>query len=156
MKSKWQQVKENLFLIKMWCRDGALEKDIADKLGVSISTFEKYKTDHAELRDALKTSKEIADFEVENSLYKKCVGFYVKEGKAFKCKEVYYDEEGNRCERETIETALVDKFIEPDTMAMLAWLNNRKKDKWRRNAGKEVLDEKKFEHDKDIDGKRYW
>lgn len=140
----------------MWCRDGALERDIAKNLDVSVSTFEKYKKEHPELAKALKKGKEIVDYEVENSLYKKCIGHYVKEGKAFKVNEVYYDENGNRCERETIETVEVDKFIPPDTMAIAIWLNNRKPNNWRRNANKENLDEKKFEHDKKIDEKKYW
>jgi hypothetical protein len=133
-----------------------LEKDIAKRLGVSVSTFEQYKLDHPELLEALKSSKEVADYEVENSLYKKCVGTYVKVGKAFKCKEVYFDEEGRRCERETVQTVEVDEFIPPDTMAIVIWLNNRKPKDWRRNAGKEKLDEQKFEHEKDIDKKKYW
>jgi hypothetical protein len=78
-------------------------------------------------------------------------------GKAFKCKEIYYDEEGRRCETEVIRSVEIDEFIPPDTMAIAIWLNNRRPDKWRRNANKEKLDEKKFLHEKDIDNnKRYW
>lgn len=156
MKSKWEQVKERLFEIEMWGRDGLLEKDIVKKLGIGQSTFETYKQKYPELREALKKGKEVVDYEVENSLYKKCVGHYAQEGKAFKCKEVYYDEEGRRCEREVVKVAQVDVFIPPDTMAIAIWLNNRRPDKWRRNANKEKLDEKRFEHEKDIDGKKYW
>lgn len=155
-KSKWPRVKEKLFLVQMWCREGMLEKDIAKKLGVAVSTFEEYKKKYPELVEALKSSKEVADYHVENSLYKKCVGCYVKVGKAFKCKEIYYDEEGRRCEREVVQTVEVDDFIPPDTMAIAIWLNNRRSDKWRRNAGKERLDEKRFEHEKEVDDKKYW
>lgn len=155
-KSKWPGVKERLFEVEMWCREGLCEKDIAKKLRVGISTFEEYKRKYPELQRALKKGKEIVDYEVENSLYKKCIGHYVKEGKAFKCKEIYYDEEGRRCEREVVKVVEVDVFIPPDTMAIAIWLNNRRPDKWRRNANKEKLDEKKFEHDKKIDDKRYW
>lgn len=155
--SKWPQVKERLFEIEMWCRDGLVEKDIAKKLGVAVSTFEEYKRRHPELRRVLKRGKEIVDYEVENSLYKKCIGHYVKVGKAFKCKEIYYDEEGRRCESEVIRSVEIDEFIPPDTTAIAIWLNNRRPDKWRRNANKEKLDEKKFQHEKDIDNnKRYW
>lgn len=155
-KSKWPGVKERLFEVEMWCRDGLTEKDIAKRLGVGVSTFEEYKRRYPELLRALKKGKEVVDYEVENSLYKKCIGHYVKVGKAFKCKEIYYDEQGRRCEREKIRVVEVDEFIPPDTMAIAIWLNNRRPDKWRRNANKEKLDEKKFEHDKKIDDKRYW
>lgn len=155
-KSKWPDIKDKLFLIEMWCRDGSLEKDIAAKLNVSVSTFEVYKNKYPELRDALKKGKEIIDFEVENSLYKKCIGSYAQEDRAFKCKEIYYDDEGRRCEREEVKTVKVDVFIPPDTTAIAIWLNNRKPQNWRRNHNKERLDEKKFEHEKDIDNKKYW
>ena len=155
-KSKWPNVKEKLFLIEMWCREGFLEKEIARKLGISISTFEDYKIKHPEFLNALKRGKEIVDYEVEDSLYKKCVGCYVKEDRAFKCKEVYYDNEGRRCEREVVKTVEVDTFIPPDTTAIAIWLNNRKSDKWRRNANKERLDRERLDHDKDIAGKKYW
>lgn len=155
-KSKWPDVEEKLFLIEMWCREGYIEKDIAAKLGVSVSTFEDYKTKHPELLNALKRGKEIVDYEVEDSLYKKCVGCYVKEDRAFKCKEVYYDDEGRRCEREEVKTVEVDVFLPPDTTAIAIWLNNRKSDQWRRNANKERLDRERLDHDKDIAGKKYW
>jgi hypothetical protein len=129
---------------------------IAAKFGVAETSFNQYKKDHPELVEALKNSKEIADYNVENSLYKKCVGHYAKEERAFKCKSVYYDEEGRRCEREELKKIEVDVFIPPDTTAMAIWLNNRKPKSWRRNAGKEKLDEEKFEHDKHIDEKKYW
>ncbi|MDK9712324.1 hypothetical protein [Acidaminobacter sp.] len=155
-RSKWPTIEKNLFLIEMWCKEGMLEKDIAKQLGVSVSTFEEHKKNHPELRDALKKGKEIVDYEVENSLYKKCVGHYVKEGKAFKCKEIYYDENGNRCERETVQVVELDTFIPPDTLAMAMWLNNRRSDKWRRNANKEKLDDEKLKMEKEINAKKYW
>ena len=156
MKSKWPEVKEKIFLVEMWAREGMLEKDIAKKLGIAVSTFEDYKTKHSELAEALKRNKEVADYEVENSLFKKCIGTYAQEDRAFKCKEVYYDEQGHRCERETVKSVKVDVFFPPDTTAIAIWLNNRKPKSWRRNANKENLDEKRFEHDKNIDGKKYW
>ena len=155
-KSKWPQVKERLFEIEMWCKDGLIEEEITKKLGISVTTFEKYKKEYPELCEALKKGKEIVDYEVQNSLYKKCVGHYAKVGKAFKCKEVYYDDEGRRCEREEVKTVEVDEFIPPDTMAIAIWLNNRKPESWRRNANKEKLDEQRFEHEKEINGKKYW
>lgn len=155
-RSKWPTIEKNLFLIEMWCKEGMLEKDIAKQLGVSVSTFEEHKKKHPELREALKKGKEIVDYEVENSLYKKCVGHYVKEGKAFKVKEVYYDENGNRCEKESVQVVEVDSFIAPDTMAIAIWLNNRKPGNWRRNANKEKLDEEKLKMEKEINSKKYW
>ena len=156
-KSKYEtNVEPNFFLIGHWVKDGLTDEQIAKRLKVAYSTFREYVKKYPKLSALLKRSKEIVDYEVEESLYKKCVGHYAKEGKAFKVKEIYYDDDGNRCEKETVQVVEVDVFIPPDTMAMAIWLNNRKPGSWRRNAGKEKLDEKKFEHEKDIDSKRYW
>ncbi len=149
-------VAPKMFLIEHWVKDGLTDKEIAKRLRVAYSTLRLYTQKYPELSAALKNSKEIVDYEVEGSLYKKCVGTYAKEERAFKCKEIYYDEEGRRCEKEEVKVVEVDVFIPPDTMAMAIWLNNRQPDKWRRNAGKERLDEKKFEHEQKIDDKKYW
>lgn len=149
-------VKPNLFLIEHWVRDGLTDEQIAKRLNIAYSTFRLYIKEHKELSAALKKNKEIVDYEVEESLYKKCIGTYAQETRAFKCKEEYYDEEGRLCKREVVKTVEVDVFIPPDTMAIAIWLNNRKPESWRRNAGKERLDEQKFEHEKKIDSKKYW
>lgn len=152
---KWLEP-ENLTLLEGWARDGLTDEQIAKNMGIATSTLYEYKKKVKGISEALKKNKEIADYEVENALYKKCIGYWVKEDRAFKCKEVFYDDEGRRCEKEELKTVQVDVYVQPDTTAQLAWLNNRRRDRWRRNAGKEVLDEKKFEHDKEIDGKKYW
>lgn len=149
-------VQPKIALIEHWVKDGLIDKEIAKRLRVAYSTFRIYIQKYPELSAALKKSKEIVDYEVENSLYKKCVGSYAKEDRAFKCKEIYYDEEGRRCEREEVKVVEVDVFIPPDTMAIAIWLNNRRPDKWKRNAGKESLDEKKFDYEREIDKKKYW
>ena len=155
--SKYEShVKPKMFLIEHWVKDGLTDEQIAKRLRVAYSTFREYIKKHKELDEVIKRSKEIIDYEVEESLYKKCVGHYAKEQKAFKCKEVYYDDNNNRCERETVQVVDVDTFIPPDTMAMAIWLNNRKPGSWRRNANKEKLDEERFQHDKGIAEKKYW
>lgn len=155
-KSKWPLVEEKLFEIEMWCRNGMLEKDIVKKLNISVASFEQYKNKHEKLKDALKKGKERVDFEVEDSLYKKCIGSYVEEDKAFKCKKVFYDDNNNRCESEEVVTVKVKTFIPADTTAIAIWLNNRRSSYWRRNSNKEKLDEEKFEHDKKMDEKKDW
>lgn len=155
-KSKWEFVKGRLDAISAWCRMGMLEKDIAKKLKISVSTLESYKLSHPELLEALKNGKEDADDNVENALYEKCIGKFIYEEQAFKCKNVFYDESGRRCESEDIVVQEVKKYIPSETMAQLAWLNNRRPQRWRKNANKEKLDEQRFDHDKENDSKKYW
>ena len=51
------------------------EKDIAKRLGVSVSTFEKYKREHPELADTLKDGRQELVSTLKKSLKKKAVGF---------------------------------------------------------------------------------
>lgn len=57
------------------------EKDIAKRLGVSVSTFEKYKREHPELADTLKDGRQELVSMLKQSLKKKAVGFEYTETK---------------------------------------------------------------------------
>lgn len=153
-KSKWPEVYEKLYLIERWCREGLTEKSVAKRLGISVSTLEDYKNKHPEFLEALKKNKEVVDYEVEDSLFEKCVGKYVEVEKAFKCKEIYYDKNNKRCEKEKVVVKTVKEFVPADTMAIAIWLNNRRPENWRRNANKEMLEKQKFEHEKEKDKER--
>ena len=90
---KWL-LPENLFLITMWARDGLTEEQIAkEKIGISRKTLSEWKNKFSDFGNALKRGKEVADYEVENSLFKAA-------------------KEGN-------------------VTAMIFWLKNRRRDKWR-------------------------
>lgn len=147
---------DGVLLLEGWARDGLTEEQIAKNIGINRGTLQRWKAKHSVIRDAIKKNKAIADYEVENALYNKCVGTWVTEEKPIKCKRVFYDDAGHRCEEETVQVVEVRTFVPPDTVAQLAWLNNRRPDKYRRNANKERLDEEKFEHEKAIDNKRFW
>lgn len=87
----------------------------------------------------LEKSKEILDYEIEGLLYKSCTGYYVKENKAIKCKQTYYDEEGRLCKREEVKIVEVNRFIPPDTIAIALWLTNRKPTKWKIGISPDML-----------------
>ena len=71
IKSKWDEyVKPKLFLIECWKRDGLSDEQICKNLGVGKDAFISYKAKYPELVDALKKGKEVADYEVENALFK--------------------------------------------------------------------------------------
>ena len=147
-------VRPKLFLVECWARDGLSDEQIAKNVGIAYSTFRVYKEKHKAFSAALEKGKEIVDYEVVNSLYQKCVGGYVTEDKAFKCKEIYYDKEGKRCEKEKVKTVKVQRFVESDTTAIAIWLNNRKPSDWKRNRGKEELDNDRFEEEKKVNEKK--
>lgn len=69
-KSKWEEVKEKLVLVEGWARDGLIDEQIANNLGISKTTFYKFKDEHSELSELLKKGKEVVDYQVENALLK--------------------------------------------------------------------------------------
>lgn len=69
-KSKWEEVKDKLILVEGWARDGLVDEQIANNLGISRTTFYKFKDEHDELSERLKKGKEVIDYQVENALLK--------------------------------------------------------------------------------------
>lgn len=59
-----------LTLIRGWCMDGATNKDIAGMLGISEATFYRWVEKSELLAEAILDTKEIADYKVENALFK--------------------------------------------------------------------------------------
>lgn len=62
---------ENLVLLHGWKQQGLTDEQIADKIGIAHRTFERWKADHSQIRQAIKGGKEVANFVIENELYKK-------------------------------------------------------------------------------------
>ena len=130
--SKYEtNVKPKLFLVEMWARDGLTDEQIAEKLDISVASFYNYKNEHLEFLESLKKGKEVADYEVENALFKKALGYNAKVKKAFKVKEVLYENGKRLKETERIEYAEDEVHIPADTTAQIFWLKNRKPNTWR-------------------------
>lgn len=67
-------------------------------------------------------------------MYDKAFGLKIKTQQAIKLKDVYYDEEGRRCEKERVEIVELEQEVPPDTTAGIFWLKNRKPEQWNRPA----------------------
>jgi hypothetical protein len=151
-KSKYDDlVKPRLNEIKKWLEQGLFEKDIIKNLGVGKTSFEAYKKQYSELSELLIKGRENQNEEVINSLYKNATGFHYLEEQAFKCKEVYYDENDRRCEREEVKSLMVKKFKPPETEAAKYWLKNRDKKEWADNPHMIDLRREEFEYKKKCD-----
>ena len=130
-KSKYEtNVLPKLFLIECWARDGLIDEQIAKNLGISKDSLYTYKKKYIEFSDALKRGKEIVDCEVENALLQKALGITKTIMKAFKLKEVLYDDGKRVSEKEHIEYSEEEIYIPPDTTAQIFWLKNRKSAAW--------------------------
>ena len=54
--------------IEDWCRNGATDKEIAERLGIGRDTMIEYKKEFSDFSDILKRTKDIVDGQVENAL----------------------------------------------------------------------------------------
>ena len=97
---------------------GATDLEQAQFFEVSIRTLHRWKIDHPAFREALELGKEQADAKVEQSLYKRAVGYTFDS-------EKHMVVDGELVRVETME------HVPPDTKAALAWLYNRRPDAWR-------------------------
>lgn len=113
------------------CLLGATDKDIADFFGVVESTVNKWKVDYPKFSESIKEGKMIADMEVAHTMFKSTQDREVVEMKAIKVKEVSYNKQGKRVEKETIQLAPETKFVPGDFRSQSLWLRNRQPDKWR-------------------------
>ena len=76
-KGKYERwlTKEGLLLLSGWARDGLTDEQIASNMGISRSTLNEWKNKFSDISDTLKINKEIADYEVENALRKRALGY---------------------------------------------------------------------------------
>jgi len=134
--SKWDTViQPRITEIAAWCRDGLTDQEIAKRLGMARSTFNKHKAEHEELREVLKRNKEVADVEVEDSLFKRANGYEYEERKVVKKRiPPKYGDDGEEIEPSRlviVKEEVTRKKVAPDTTACIFWLKNRKPGVWR-------------------------
>nr|DAE35527.1 MAG TPA: terminase small subunit [Caudoviricetes sp.] len=111
--------KDKLILLEGWARDGLTDEQIAKNIGISRASLYEWKKKEVDISDALKKGKEIVDFEVENALLKKALGYTIT------IKEEKLDKDG------CVHTLEKDVYIPPDTTAQIFWLKNRKPNNWK-------------------------
>lgn len=111
---------------KALCWHGATDDEMADYFGVHRATIYRWKLDHPEFCDAIKSAKHYADERVERSLYQKATGYEYTEQQAIKVKLEQHKEE--------VEVVEVQKHAPMDTTAAIFWLKNRRPDEWREKS----------------------
>lgn len=114
-KFEYWLTEDGLTLLEGWARDGLTDEQISHNMGCAYSTFRVWKDKFPAISAALKRSKEIVDYEVENALYKRAVGYMRVEQVATKDGEIIQ----------------IEKEVPPDVTAQIFWLKNRRPDKWR-------------------------
>ena len=122
--TEWLE-EDNLMLLECWARDGYTFQDIANRIGISISTLRGWRVQYPEIDSALKKGREIIDYKVENALLKSALGYKTKEVKV--TTTIRFGK--------TVETIkeVTDKEQAPNVSAIQCWLYNRLPNKWKKN-----------------------
>lgn len=126
---KWIS-EEGLTLIQGWARDGLTNEQIIKNIGVNSDTFYTWLKRFPEITERLKKGREVVDYEVENALLKRALGFKEKVQKPIKI----------RIDQWTEKVEYVDEeiYYPPDTTAQIFWLINRTRGKWQNTQSKNI------------------
>lgn len=108
---------------------GATDQEIAAFFDVDVRTIYRWKHEHDDFCQALKSGKEVADERVVRSLYQKAIGYEQDEVKIFM--------PGGATE--PVYAPFTAK-IAPDTTAAIFWLKNRQSQDWREKNHTELSD----------------
>lgn len=126
-----------------------IDEQIAKNIGIQRQTLYDWKKKYSDISDALKKGKEVVDREIENALIKRAKGYTYVEVKV----ETELTPDGMPI---SVKRTEITKHMAPDVTACAILLNNRMPDKYRRNRNKEMLDEDRFKHEKEIESKKIW
>ena len=115
---------EKLSLITGWARAGLTDEQVAKNMGIAYSTLREWRKKYPAISASLKKGKEVVDFEVENALYKRAIGYEYEEEKT------YIQEVDGKV---TKKKEIIKRHVPGDTTAQIFWLKNRKPKEWRNN-----------------------
>ena len=139
---EWINDPDKKTLLSGWARKGLSDQQIAKNIGISRSTLNEWRKKYPDISDTLKKGKEVADAEVENTLYLKCIGHKVQLKKTFKVKKIEYNDAGKKIkEEENLETGEDEVYIPPDTKAIIFWLTNRMREDWKERQNTQMEQE---------------
>lgn len=111
----------NLIRLQGWARDGLTDEQMAENMGIGLSTFYEWKNKFPEIAEALKDGKDVADRNVENALYKSALGYETTEES--------WEEDPKTGEKKNVKKTI--KKVQPNVTAQIFWLKNRKRKAWR-------------------------
>lgn len=97
---------------------GATDREAAEFFEVDERTLYRWKHEHAEFCQSLRVGKETADARVEQSLYRRALGYS-------------HDEVHITAYEGAVTMTPIIKHYAPDTTAAIFWLKNRKPAEWR-------------------------
>ncbi|HGY1166557.1 TPA: terminase [Citrobacter braakii] len=100
------------------CLLGYTDAELADFFEVSEATINNWKLEHPEFLESIKKGKAVADGDVASTLFNRAIGYTAKEKREEKTADGFKEVDA-------------EKHVPGDVTAMIFWLKNRQKDKWR-------------------------
>lgn len=155
-KSKYETIiLPRLDEVKQWVSEGLTDREIIKRLGISSSTWYKHKSEITEFSETVRESREPKIAELENTMFKLANGYFVEVTKGMKCREVYYDDNGRKCEKEEvhsyIETVHVPANFNAGKFLLINW-----SDKYSNDPTLIKVRKEEFEHKKKMDELDKW
>lgn len=129
-------------VLEAWGRKGLTRDEIAENMGISRSTLSAWIKKCPDISDAIKNARAYACARVENSLFKKAVGYEYTQQRPVKVKKTAF--ENGRKVKEEEEIVMVDEtvVVPPDLGAIIFYLTNRLPADWQNNRQFDPNDEK--------------
>lgn len=125
------RVEPRLDEVAAWAREGLSHEQIAQRLGIALSSLHLYRSQFSEFSDALRVSREIADQQVENALFKRAIGYEYVETR---------EEIADGPQGPSSKTVTIRKQRAPDVTAQKFWLTVRRPDRWPAKADPDHAD----------------
>ncbi|MBH1909618.1 terminase [Serratia ureilytica] len=100
------------------CLLGYTDAELASFFEVSEATINNWKLEHPEFLESIKKGKAVADGDVASTLFNRAIGYTAKEKREEKTADGFKEVDA-------------EKHVPGDVTAMIFWLKNRQKDKWR-------------------------
>lgn len=100
------------------CLLGYTDAELASFFEVSEATINNWKLEHPEFLESIKKGKAVADGDVASTLFNRAIGYTAREKREEKTADGFKEVDA-------------EKHVPGDVTAMIFWLKNRQKDKWR-------------------------
>lgn len=123
---------DGLLTVQGFARDGLTDAQIAQKIGISLSTYYEWQNKYPEFSEAIKKGKAPVDVQVENALLKRALGYDYEEV-ITEVEEIPAGKgpDGQQIIRQKKHIRKVTRHVPPEVAAQIFWLKNRRPGRWR-------------------------
>lgn len=136
-----ETIESNLKLIISMVEGNKSEREIAEELGISYSTWKRQKKENGSLQKAIAEGKDTKNQNVIQAMYNNCIGFEYSEEIATKIKEEVLADDGETVlVKERVVISKVKKKKLPDFNAQKYWAENRMTKYWKNDPSKNAND----------------